>query len=95
MKIKAIKAFKGVKRIVIPQAQGLGPAAGSYVMKGRKRKHKKLSKSTTLFEKIARRTARVQRAISNDYLVRHNRSNRKKRDGWLRDLGYNIFRAQQ
>lgn len=91
-----IKAIKGVKRIVIPeQAEAAALPAGVYVVKSGKRKRKKLSKSTRLFEKIARRAARVQLAIAENYLERHERSNRKKRDGWARDLGYNLLRAQE
>jgi hypothetical protein len=58
-----------------------------------KKKRKKQSKGLRFLEKLVRRRAQASQAFSNEYAERHRRSNRKKRDGWLRDLGVNVFKA--
>lgn len=89
-----IRRIKGVKRIIIPQLASTAGGAGSIiVIKGKKNKRKKLSKSTKLFEKLARRSARVGSKMYGQYLSRHGRSNRKKKNGWLKDLGKNMFNS--
>jgi len=89
------KLSKAIKRIVIPQqASPDGPPAGVYVLK-HKKKRKKLSKGSRFLEKLMRHGARANRKTSDNYLYRHNRSNRKKKNGWLRDLSNNVFRSSQ
>lgn len=102
---------KAVKRIVLPQhivaaistpgatsgvpgaLSGSG-AGGAYVLK-HKKKRKKLSKGTGIFEKLTRRLAKANIRGGDEYLYRHRRSNRKRRDGWLRDLSENLMRGNR
>ena len=35
------------------------------------------------------------RSLAEKYLARHERSNMKKRDGWVRDFNVNVIRAVQ
>jgi hypothetical protein len=100
MKTKTIKAKlpKSVKRIVILRAAaGAGvSAAAERIVISEKRKRKKQTKGIVrIIERLARRTARANAKTADEYLDRHERSNRKHRDGWLRDLGYNVMRAQR
>jgi hypothetical protein len=96
--IKTKKLPKAVRRITIlkaPAKPALGGGLARIEIK-RKRKRKKQSKGISrLFEKLARRSARADVKIAKTYLSRHRRSNRKRRDGWLRDLGYNMIRARR
>lgn len=46
-------------------------------------------------DRAMRRLARAQEAAATTYLERHERSNGKKRNGWLRDLGNNVYRASK
>lgn len=101
---------KSVKRIVIPQhiaaaiaspgATGSvprlsgGSVNGVYVLK-HKKKRKKLSKGTRVFEKLTRQVAKANIRGSDEYLYRHRRSNRKRRNGWLRDLSENLMRGNR
>ncbi|MGL6095669.1 MAG: hypothetical protein ACRC7O_07735, partial [Fimbriiglobus sp.] len=32
-------------------------------------------------------------ATAQAYLDRHNRSNQRKKDGWIKDMGDNVFKA--
>ncbi len=61
----------------------------------RRQKRKKLSKGTRVFEKLTRGLARANIRGGNEYLYRHRRSNRKRRDGWLRDLSENLMRGNR
>ena len=47
------------------------------------------------FDRAVRRLARAQETVAAEYLARHDRSNSKRRDGWLRDLGNNVYRASR
>ncbi|HVK64471.1 MAG TPA: hypothetical protein VM694_08355 [Polyangium sp.] len=94
MEVRRIR-IKGVKRIVIPQSAQLATNNGAVIeIKGKRRsKRKKQSKSLKLVEKMARRSGRSGGSIIEQYLKRHNRSNRKKKDGWLKDLSKNSLNA--
>ena len=61
----------------------------------KKRKRKKGSRALKGLEKIVRRRAKARVTFSQTYLERHERSNAKKKDGWVRDRGYNIIRASR
>jgi hypothetical protein len=83
--------IRGIKGIVIPQsAQPVGATGPLRFKADTKRKRRKQSKSLKLFEKLARRGARAERRMFDEYLYRHDRSNRKKKNGWFKDLGKNL-----
>jgi hypothetical protein len=44
-------------------------------------------------KRAVRRLAKAQETAAATYLERHDRSNTKKRDGWLVDLNNNVWRA--
>jgi hypothetical protein len=89
----AFRVSKSIKRIVIPRQGAAGEMAPApYVLKP-KRKKKKTSKQNRFLDKLLRQTARSQRRSAQEYLYRHKRSSRKKKNGWLRDLTDNISRA--
>jgi hypothetical protein len=96
--IKTKKLPKAVRRITIlktPSKLTLGGGLGRIEVK-RKRKRKKQSKGLTrVLERMARNSTKSNAKTADAYLDRHRRSNKKKRDGWLRDLGYNILRARR
>ena len=56
-------------------------------------KRKKQSKLLRPVERTLRNAIRFESRLLNDYLGRHNRSNAKKRDGWIKALPKNLFRA--
>ena len=96
--IKTKKLPKSVRRITILKAldkPGLGGGLASVEVK-RKRKRKKQSKGITrLFERVARGAAKSNAKTADAYLARHRRSNKKRRDGWLRDFSYNLIRSRR
>lgn len=89
-----IRLSKTVRRItVLSPEEGRWQAITIYKKKGKKKR--KRSKMLRPLERGARRLAKGNRKIAQTYLKRHNKSTRKKRDGWLRDLGYNVYRANR
>lgn len=66
----------------------------STVIYKQKRK-RRVSRQWRPFEKRLRRLSRAQSVTAQDYLRRHERSSRKKKNGALRDLGKNMWRAQR
>jgi hypothetical protein len=59
--------------------------------KGRKKK-----KSTAMFkpvEQMTRSIAEAADSATSTYLARHKQSNRKRKDGWIRDIPMNVLRA--
>jgi hypothetical protein len=61
----------------------------------RKQRRSRRSPELRGLEKLVRRLGRAHRAFGDTYVNRHQQSNRKKRDGWLRDLGDNVSRAHR
>lgn len=56
-------------------------------------RRKKQTKMLRPIERAVRKIARREFGIAQVYLARHQRSNRLKKDGWIKDLGKNIRRA--
>lgn len=60
-----------------------------------KKKKRKLSKWLVPMERWQRRSLEAQQTYNDELLARHNRSNRKRRNGFLRDGFLNVARAQR
>ena len=58
-----------------------------------KRGKKKSSSMLKPAQRLIRRTMEAQRASAERYLERHEKSNQKRRDGWLVDFPSNVARA--
>jgi hypothetical protein len=92
---------KGVKRVTVlaarksPVSPPVSPPGSDAVVVRARKKRKRQSKGLRGLEKLARRSAAATTRYADTYLARHQRSNRRKRDGWLRDLGVNLLRAQR
>lgn len=59
------------------------------------RKRRRGSKRLRPFEKAVRRITTAQGTMADNYLMRHNRSNRKKKNGWIKDLDKNVYRSSR
>lgn len=98
MKLKSVKAKlpKSVKRITILKADAQHSLSGraDRIIVGKKKKKEKKSKGLLrIWERVVRRGAQAGSKATDTYLDRHKRSNRKRRDGWIRDLAINNLRA--
>ena len=63
-----------------------------YKLTGKKKK-KKTSKVLRPLERLVRRTMMAGETFNSNFLDRHNRSRKKKKDEWIRKLDRNVFRA--
>jgi hypothetical protein len=88
------RPFAGtVQRVTVVESVPGGGARSATVY--RKSGRKRVSRRLRPLERILRHVAEAQQAMASSYLDRHNDSNRRKRDGFLKDLGDNVFRAMR
>lgn len=83
---------KSVRRISILQRDSAGNTV-PVVLYRRTRSKKKGTRAFRIVERATRRIMKAQRNASTSYLSRHDKSNTKRRDGWVRDLPLNVVRA--
>ena len=84
---KKLVTLKSVERIVRLDDDG------AVVLHRNKSKKRKQSWFLKPIEKGSRRLARAQRDAAAEYLDRHESSNRKRKNGWVRDYSKNTQRA--
>jgi hypothetical protein len=83
---------KSIRKVVLLQTDHAGKVVPTVIYKSRT-KSKKVTRTFRPLEKGLRRVARAQVAFANTYLDKHNRSNQKRKDGWLTDFVSNIAQA--
>jgi hypothetical protein len=81
-----------IKRVTVIRRDGRGQIIARDAYEG-KRKKKKQSKGLRPIERELRKILEFRSDVISNYLDRHNRSNEKRRDGWLSDLPSNMVRA--
>ncbi len=83
---------KSIRKVILlaPDAKG---NVSPIVLFDRDGERKKMSRPLRPLEKAVRRAADAEAAFAKTYLSRHRRSNAKKKDGWIRDLNVNLFKA--
>jgi hypothetical protein len=81
-----------VRRITIFDRDSAG-SLRPVVIYNRRRNKKKQTKGLKPIERIVRAVADANDAIAGTYVKRHKRSNRKRKDGWLRDVLVNVSKA--
>ena len=84
---------KGVRAITLVAPNEQGELTATTLYAAQRKKRKKGSPGLREVDRLVRRSGRAQRAIIDTYQERHDRSNRKRRDGWLDDLNRNVFKA--
>lgn len=71
-------------------------ATGSFrpvVVFSRRRSKKKQAKALKPIERLVRTVSDGNDTFASNYARRHRKSNRKRRNGWLRDLPLNMSKA--
>ncbi len=87
-----LRMNKAVEEIILIRQDDRGRSTTRTVYKRRKQRKKGTAPLDTI-GKIVRKIATGQQAAAELYVRKHDQSNREERDGWLRDLPYNVFRA--
>lgn len=88
-----MKLHKAIKRVTILRQEPSGEIVP--LVLERKSKRKKQSKRLKMMEKITRQIAQATMTFAETYSGQHQKSNRKKKDGWFRDLSYNLSEARR
>lgn len=88
-----LRPLKGVRSITLVARGTDGARVATTLYETKRKKRKKGSPGLCEVDRLVRRSARAQKAIIDTYQERHDRSNRKRRDGWLDDLNRNVFKA--
>lgn len=86
-------AVKPPKRVTVLTRDANGALSVKGETTSVPRKKKKGTKGFGLVEKIVRTGVQVGASAGNSYLGRHKRSNKKKKDGWIRDAPVNVVRS--
>ena len=84
-----------VKAIVALYEQPGGEVAAEMLFARKRRRRKKASDNLRFIEKAVRRVADAQQGFHETYKGAHERSNGKRRDGWVKDLPKNLERASR
>ena|SRR5215471_9915687 len=84
---------KSVRSIVVLTRDSSGVTVPVTIYEKAGLKKKKGSRLLRPFETATRQLADAAERYTQSYSDRHRESNRKKRDGWLRDLNVNVARA--
>lgn len=86
--------MKGVRRVTV-----LAPDEGGSLTPVRTLKNKKKKRKNSRGMKMTERNVRIfndaLRAYADEMDARHDKSSRKKKDGWLRDNRKNMMKASR
>jgi hypothetical protein len=82
-----------VKSAVVLQQGADGAMTSTIILKERRKR--RVSKQWRPLEKALRRVSLAQSTAADDYLRRHKKSSEKKKNGAVRDMGKNMWRAQR
>ena len=88
-----IRVGRGIRRVILLKDDEAGVTTATTVYRAKRRKKKKGSPGVREVEKMVRALGEAQRSAADTLVKRHKRSNRKQKDGWLYDLGQNVFKA--
>ena len=87
-----LRMSKAVEEIILIRQDDSGRSTTRTIYRRRKKRKKGTAPLDTI-GKIVRKVVTGQQAAAELYVRKHDQSNREERDGWLRDLPYNVFRA--
>src|SRR5262245_10741440 len=89
----AMRLSRSVRSIVVLSKDSSGATVPVTIYEKPGRRRRRGLRVLRPFETAARQLADATAQYAQSYGDRHRNSNRKKRDGWLRDLSVNVARA--
>ena len=89
----AARLSKSVRSIVVLKQDSSGATVPVRIYEKSSGRRRRGSRILRPIETAARQLADATAQYSQSYADRHRNSNRKRRDGWLRDLSINVARA--
>lgn len=91
---ETLKLDPAVRSITVLKKDENGDLRRTAVIRNAPRK-KKGTKALRPIEKFIRKLGRAQATAVSEYNARHDRSNKKKKNGWLRDLVPNLMKTRK
>jgi hypothetical protein len=91
--MKDLRFPASVRRVVRLTGDATGNVTPEVLFEREQAKPKRGSRALRPLEKLVHRWARAEQARTAKYVERHERSNEKRKDGWVRDLNVNVLRA--
>jgi hypothetical protein len=82
-------SVKSVRRVTIVGAEG----QTDVVYKSKRGSKKRSSILVKPFERVQRQMVEAIQEGAQEYLERHDKSSRKKKNGWVRDMPKNVSKA--
>ena len=90
---------RSVRRVTVVSGDGdrsgVGRTVQLHVRRERRRRRRKVSRELRPEERLVRRMVRAFEVGAREYLRRHDRSTRRRRDGWLDNMDRNLERAHE
>jgi hypothetical protein len=87
------RQYPGVRSVVKVQRESDGSVTRTVIAEDDKRGRRRVSRPYRRLDKGLRKLTKAENVASSEYLRRHNRSNRRKKNGALKDLGKNVRKA--
>ena len=87
------RRYPGVRSVVKVQRETDGSVTRTVLSERDKGGRRRVSKPWRKLDKRIRKLTRAENVATGEYLRRHDRSNSKKKNGALKDLGKNVRRA--
>jgi uncharacterized protein DUF6312 len=88
--LRMVESVRSVVKLEADSSGNIEPVEIYRRADGKKRRGTRLLRP---MDRVMRGIVRAQQTVATTYLERHEKSNNKRRDGWLRDLGNNVYRA--
>jgi hypothetical protein len=87
------RQYPGVRSVVKVKRESDGSVTRTVVAEDDKRRRRRVSRPFRRIDKGLRKLTKVENVASSEYLRRHDRSNRRKKNGALKDLGKNVRKS--
>lgn len=89
------RQYPGVRSVVKVQRESDGSVTRTVVAEDDKRRRRRVSRPYRRLDKGLRKITKAENVASSEYLRRHDRSNRRKKNGALKDLRKNVRKAMR
>ena len=87
------RQYAGVRSIVKVRREADGSVTRTFLTQPDKRGRRRVSRPLRRFDRGIRKLTKLENVASSEYLRRHDRSNRKRKNGALKDLRKNVRRS--
>jgi hypothetical protein len=88
----SLRLPESVRSVIVLRPDPSGRMISTTLHEPEKKKTKG-SRNVRSFERPVVSATKSLRAFADSYLERHDKSNEKKKNGWVRDLPYNLYKA--